>query len=216
VRSDFSIETKRILAERANSRCSRPQCHAATSGPQLDPARALNLGVAAHITAASPDGPRYNPNLTDDQRRHPDNGIWLCQNCGKLVDNDEAAFSVTLLRDWKRQAEVSALLEIGRTSIKHSGPGFTAEELDILLNAADHGDIWIHSTMQIGDWVRSGNRHFVDESDPAIAARFLDALRALRAKGLVKHQRKQWYMLTGSGFELARELKQRLHASKES
>jgi hypothetical protein len=48
----------------------------------------LILGVAAHITAASPDGPRYDQNLSSEQRKSPDNGIWLCQNCAKLVDND--------------------------------------------------------------------------------------------------------------------------------
>jgi hypothetical protein len=81
----------------------------------MDPAGILNVGVAAHITAASPDGPRYEPTLTSDQRRHPDNGIWLCQTHGKLVDNDPNAYPVSLLRKWKQDAENTARDAIGRT-----------------------------------------------------------------------------------------------------
>jgi hypothetical protein len=65
----------------------------------------VNVGVASHITAASPDGPRYDPNLTPEQRRHQSNGIWLCQNDGKLVDSDSEHFTVEKLREWKQLAE---------------------------------------------------------------------------------------------------------------
>jgi hypothetical protein len=42
--------------------------------------------------------------------------MWLCQNCGKLVDNDKITFPERLLRDWKRNAEAAAFLKIGKTS----------------------------------------------------------------------------------------------------
>ena len=90
MRDDFAENVKRIVAERVANRCSRPDCRAATSGPQVDPTKSLNLGVAAHITAASPGGPRYDPTLSSEQRSSPDNAIWLCQGCAKLVDNDSA------------------------------------------------------------------------------------------------------------------------------
>jgi hypothetical protein len=53
----------------------------------------IDVGVAAHITAASPGGPRFDPNLSDKERASATNGIWLCQNCAKLIDNDVAQFS---------------------------------------------------------------------------------------------------------------------------
>lgn len=65
----------------------------------------MNVGVASHITAAASGGPRYDPNLTREQRRHQSNGIWLCQTHGKAVDSDEGHFTVEMLRDWKRLAE---------------------------------------------------------------------------------------------------------------
>jgi hypothetical protein len=57
-----------------------------TSGPQEDPAKALNVGVAAHITAASAGGPRYNcynPDLPPEERSASSNGYRLVQLRGK-------------------------------------------------------------------------------------------------------------------------------------
>jgi len=112
---DFLKEVKRTLALRVGNVCSRPECNALTSGPQDDPGRVLNVGVAAHITAAAPGGPRYNPSLSAEERRHPENGIWLCQICAKLVDNDPSQFPVDLLRAWKTNAEHKAKNSIGKT-----------------------------------------------------------------------------------------------------
>lgn len=114
MRDDFPVGMKETLAKRVGNKCSNPDCGQPTSGPHEDPAKVLNIGVAAHITAASPDGPRYDDTLTTDQRKAPDNGIWLCQNHGKLVDNDAVRYSVLLLREWKRIAERLALLELER------------------------------------------------------------------------------------------------------
>ena len=116
MRDDFTEETKRNLAARTSHACSKPDCRASTSGPQSISPKALNIGVAGHITAAAPGGPRYDPALTPEQRSHQDNGIWLCQNCGKLVDNDETRFDATLLRAWKTKAEQRALDSIGKAA----------------------------------------------------------------------------------------------------
>jgi hypothetical protein len=116
MRDDFSEEVKRVLAARAGNVCSNPDCRALTSGPQDDPTKALNVGVAAHITSAAPGGPRYNPSLSTEERRDPDNGIWLCQTCGKLVDNDTSQFPEPVLRAWKTLAEHQARSSIGKTS----------------------------------------------------------------------------------------------------
>jgi hypothetical protein len=115
MRDNFSEEVKRVIADRVGYRCSNPDCRALTSGPQIDETKALNVGVAAHISAASAGGPRYNQSISSQERRHLNNGIWLCQNCAKLIDNDLARFPESLLRKWKQQAEKNALAEIGKT-----------------------------------------------------------------------------------------------------
>ena len=115
MRDDFPLRTKEILARRVGYRCSNPECCQTTSGPQEDPNKTINIGVAAHITAASTGGPRFDSTLTPDQRKSLENGIWLCQKCAKLIDSDEARYTVEKIRRWKGFAESKAAeaLEMG-------------------------------------------------------------------------------------------------------
>jgi hypothetical protein len=53
MRDDFDEKTKEILSRRVGLRCSNPNCRKLTTGPQTDPSKAINIGVAAHITVAS-------------------------------------------------------------------------------------------------------------------------------------------------------------------
>jgi hypothetical protein len=114
---DFSTLVKKALADRVGHRCSKPDCRALTTGPQDDPGKSVNLGVAAHITAASPGGPRYDPDLLPEERSASSNGIWLCQNCAKLVDNDVLRFPENVLRQWKTEAESDTKSRLGKTAI---------------------------------------------------------------------------------------------------
>lgn len=112
MRDDFDEKTKEILSRRVGLRCSNPNCRKLTNGPQIDPSKAINIGVAAHITAASQNGPRFDTTMTPEERKSAENGIWLCQNCAKLIDNDERRYSKDLLIEWKRLSERAALLEV--------------------------------------------------------------------------------------------------------
>lgn len=60
-----------------------------------------------HIEAAGKDGPRYNSLMTDDDRRHFNNLILLCDEHHSIVDNkaNEALYPVELLKEWKRNHE---------------------------------------------------------------------------------------------------------------
>ncbi|UCH93501.1 MAG: hypothetical protein JSV88_24960 [Candidatus Aminicenantes bacterium] len=112
MRDDFSNKIKELLAKRVGYRCSNPDCRQSTCGPQTAPEGSINIGVAAHITAASLEGPRYDGSLNTEQRKALDNGIWLCQKCAKLIDSDEARYTVAKLKDWKNMAEAAALKEL--------------------------------------------------------------------------------------------------------
>lgn len=129
-REDFSQRTKELLAKRVGHCCSNPQCRQTTSGPQEDPAAAVNIGVACHITAASPGGPRYDPSLTSAQRCAVENGIWLCQTCGKLIDSDLKRYTATSLKEWKRLAEEKAAraIESGRSEAQRNESTFSKIE----------------------------------------------------------------------------------------
>ena len=104
-RDDFSAKTKDILAKRVAYCCSNPNCGIKTVGPNSDSKSFTNIRIAAHITAASEGGPRYNRFLTQGQRSSEMNGIWLCQNCAHLIDVDDKQYPETLLRKWKQITE---------------------------------------------------------------------------------------------------------------
>lgn len=115
-REDFSETVKRALAARVGNLCSNPRCRTLTSGPHEDPAKAINLGVAAHITASTPGGPRYDASLTRKQRSSAENALWLCQSCAMMIDNDAIGFRALLLQDWKVKAEEEARGRLNRTA----------------------------------------------------------------------------------------------------
>ncbi len=108
LRDDFDQKTKDVLFKRVGGKCSNPKCGQETSGPHTDETKAINVGVAAHITAASVGGPRYDLTLSQEERISPDNGIWLCQVCAKLIDSDVKRYTVEIIRGWKREAENQA------------------------------------------------------------------------------------------------------------
>jgi hypothetical protein len=110
-RDEFSRQVVDRVAKRAGMRCSSPDCRAPTSGPGADPSSVTNTGVAAHICAASPGGPRYDESQSAEERSGITNAVWLCQTHAKLVDDDEFTYPTSLLLEWKETAELMAALE---------------------------------------------------------------------------------------------------------
>ena len=105
MRDDFSTKDKETLSKRVGFLCSNPECRKLTVGPNTKVNKATNIGVAAHITAASKGGPRFDKYLNSDQRSSINNGIWLCQTCSKLIDSDIEKYPKELLIQWKKKAE---------------------------------------------------------------------------------------------------------------
>lgn len=81
-----------------------------------------NIGVAAHISAASPGGARYDATLTPEMRSDAANGIWLCQTHAKLIDDDEFTYTSAVLSDWKETAEQMAALEARGFAVRRAAP----------------------------------------------------------------------------------------------
>ena len=84
-RDEFLEKTKLQIAKRAGWLCSDPLCRRSTIGSNSDGDGEINLGTAAHICAAAPEGPRYDNKMTREQRRSPDNGIWMCRLHGTIL-----------------------------------------------------------------------------------------------------------------------------------
>jgi len=120
-RDNFTLATKRKLAERVAYRCSNPDCQNITIGPNSDENKSISSGIAAHITGASANGQdkRYDSSLTSGQRKDISNGIWLCSNCAGIIDRDEQKYPVELLKKWKKDMERRTELEQQKSLLEH-------------------------------------------------------------------------------------------------
>lgn len=164
----------RRLASRAGHLCSNPGCRRPTSGPESTADGSVNIGVAAHITAASPGGPRFDPNLTHDERSAAANGIWLCQDCAKLIDSDVTRFTRELLLEWKSSAETRAQIQL-QTPERPQG----ADEPALVIPSADPTVAWLPFSARATNLVGRD-----------------DELRQLEGF-LQSGQRFSWWLLTG-------------------
>ncbi|MFD9946264.1 hypothetical protein ACFWYW_30650 [Nonomuraea sp. NPDC059023] len=112
-RAEFSAATRKVIAERAGYQCSVLNCGRLTVGPGPGRTQVANTGMAAHIYAASPDGPRGTGGLSTTERREPENGIWCCYSHGKEIDSDKGrAYSAAELKGWKRLHEARKSAEV--------------------------------------------------------------------------------------------------------
>lgn len=115
IRDDFTSKDKEILAKAVNYRCSNPSCQVLTTAAKSNDNDSItNIGQAAHITAASKGGPRYDESLLKKDRSSISNGIWLCSNCASLIDREPEKYTVELLKEWKEKSCNNARFELGK------------------------------------------------------------------------------------------------------
>ena len=120
--------TKLLLAHRSGDVCALPGCGRRLT-PDSKSGGPVNLGEAAHI-AGEHDGKgkakrsaRYDPNMTDEERNHYNNLIYLCSACHTLIDaipQGEQDYPVERLQQIKadheakvRQTMLDAFADVG-------------------------------------------------------------------------------------------------------
>lgn len=109
-RDDFTASTVKVLRDRVNNLCSNPDCGNLTIEPKKTDNNKTNItGTAAHISAAAVGGPRYDMSMPSEERKSINNGIWLCNHCTRKIDIEPEAYSVDLLKEWKKKAELKVL-----------------------------------------------------------------------------------------------------------
>lgn len=141
LRDNFPKHVVDKLKGRVGNHCSNPACDVPTVGPQAGSDKVATIGVAAHISAASPGGPRYRSDMTPSERKSFSNGIWLCQSCSVLIDRDVDTYPESLLNDWKAEAERLATSRRGKKppsdkdAIEMFGTAFTGYAQRLIPNA---------------------------------------------------------------------------------
>ncbi len=129
-RDNFTQATIDKLSRQAGNFCSNPDCRIMVMSAKAQDGNGItNLGVAAHICAAAPGGPRYNEDMTPTARKNHSNGIWLCQNCAHLIDSEPHNYSVALLQEWKVDAQKFAREKLGTKPFNIPVPPMLPEQI---------------------------------------------------------------------------------------
>ena len=96
--------TKLLLAFRSGDRCAFLNCgRALTVGGGLS--NPVITGEAAHIAGEQKCAARFDASMTDVQRNHPNNLIFLCGDHHTQIDKQEADFPASKLHSMKKEHE---------------------------------------------------------------------------------------------------------------
>ena len=142
IRDDFSQPIKNTLKMRAAFICSNPNCKKMTIAPSPENEEKVQyIGIAAHITAATEGGPRFDESLSKEKRKSINNAIFLCGNCSIMIDkNNGIDYKKEVLFEWKKSHDEWVLKQLNKTintntnvrveSFKQSG-GITANIINV-------------------------------------------------------------------------------------
>lgn len=99
-----SYSTKLLLAFRSGDRCAFPECGRALSvdGDQSNP---IVTGEAAHIAGEKAGSARFNGTMSEEQRSHYNNLLYLCGDHHTQIDKQVEEFPVDRLRRMKSEHE---------------------------------------------------------------------------------------------------------------
>lgn len=101
---------ERVVISRSGNRCAYPGCRTRLVFDAVDPVDDDKaVGKVAHICAASPGGPRFDPTMTDKERGSASNLIYLCGDHHDAIDSQTSHHSRAFLEKAKKDHE--ALLD---------------------------------------------------------------------------------------------------------
>ena len=117
---NFTSRIKIKLAERAAYMCSNPACMRITVGScDADPNESTKTGKAAHICAASPNGPRYDSYQSPSDRKSIKNALWLCGSCADLIDkNNGQDYSVSGFNPLRKLSPLGIQVSVAERLVK--------------------------------------------------------------------------------------------------
>ncbi len=134
-----SYPTKIYLAMKSGNKCAMKDCHASltSEGRKASP---VVVGEAAHIygensgTNTKPPSARYKSDMTDEERNHYNNLIYLCPTCHTKIDKQESDYPAELLFEIKSKHEMWVLKQLDENM-----SNVTFAELEIAAKAISSG-----------------------------------------------------------------------------
>jgi hypothetical protein len=104
----YSMTTIKQLFTLCSNQCAFPDCTHEIVAASTKWSRAAVVGHICHIYAASDNGPRGKPGLTETERNSPGNLILLCGHHHLRVDKQWQTYPATKLKKWKEAHEAKA------------------------------------------------------------------------------------------------------------
>jgi hypothetical protein len=137
----YTLTTIKRLHALSGNQCAAIDCN----NPLIARDGETIISKICHIEAASTKGARYNPNMTDDERKHFDNLILLCDECHNIIDNteNESKYPVSLLKKWKKLHENKQLDKLSKN------PSLLIQAINIIADENFDDDIKIDKTEKI-------------------------------------------------------------------
>ena len=134
-----SLKTIKKLFAVSGNLCAFPNCNI----PLIDNLSGKVTGKICHVCAKRPDGPRYDPNQTDDERDAFENLLLMCPIHHDVVDDDPESYTVSRLKEIKAKHEAlyaggaepndsiakQFLLNITSSTISHGSIIFTQQQM---------------------------------------------------------------------------------------
>lgn len=128
--------TKVFLAMRSGNVCAFKNCRKALTSDGVSSNPAV-IGEAAHIygespgTKTKPASARYRADMTDDERNHYNNLIYLCPTCHTKIDKQEDDYPASMLFTVKSEHElwVAEQLDQGMSEVTFAELEITAKAI---------------------------------------------------------------------------------------
>jgi hypothetical protein len=101
----YGETTLKVIFTLSMNECAYPDCSQPVIQPKTDESDAAVVAQICHIYAASDNGPRGNPDMTDKERNLPDNLMLFCPTHHTIVDKQHETYPAKLLLEWKGRHE---------------------------------------------------------------------------------------------------------------
>ena len=110
----------------------------------------------------------------------------------------------------KREADRDQRLKDEAAAAQHraieAATRLTTEQAEIIreclaVAAPMRGSLQLLGIAGFGSWVRAGKRDFMEQTDPSVQARYMDAFESFLARDYFRHETGRAYRLTSKGYE---------------
>ncbi len=102
---NIPLKDQKILCTKSGNRCAIPKCRKELVIDRTEDDCESIIGEMAHIKGEKPTAPRYNSDMTDNERNSYENLIFVCGNCHKIIDDQRNTYTSEKLHEVKKQHE---------------------------------------------------------------------------------------------------------------